>query len=319
VIRRGVRRAGVPEFGIYVPQVGRSFEQLLERARWCEELGFDSFWIMDHLYGPGLPNVPSFESWTLATALLALTDRLRVGQLVLSATFRHPALLAKMVTTLDVISQGRLELALGSGSYEEEHRRAGIPWGTLAERTEILDETLQILVTAFEEERVSVTGRRFQLHDFPVLPRPVQRPRPRLHIGGSGERRTLPLVARYADVWNCPTYAAGQVMEKRAALDRACEQAGRDPASIATSLEAVLVLAGDEPGLAEATALAERRYGGAGFGLHEGGFIGTPAVIRHRIGELVERGVSQFVFFTHDRGDRPTLERFAAEVMPAFR
>ena len=307
------------EFGIYVPQIGLTYEQMLQRAQWCEELQFDSFWLMDHLYGPGLPDRPALEAWTLATALLARTSRLRVGQMVLSATFRHPALLVKMATTLDAISRGRLELGLGSGAYHDEHDRAGIPWGAVAQRTELLDETLQILVASFTQERVDFAGRRFVLRDFPVLPRPVQQPGPRLHIGGAGERRTFPLVARYADVWNCPTYALGELDAKRASLNRACEQAGRDPGSVATSIEAVLVLAADEHSLPEAVALAERRFGGPGFGLHAGGFIGTSGAIRARIGALVDRGVSQFIFFTHDRGDRDTLERFAAEVMPAFR
>ena len=112
------------EFGIYVPQLGFDYAQIRERADACEALGFHSIWFFDHLYGPELPDLPSLEGWTLATAVLAQTTRLRVGHLVLSATFRHPALLAKMATTLDVISGGRLELGLGSGSYPPEHERA---------------------------------------------------------------------------------------------------------------------------------------------------------------------------------------------------
>ena len=120
------------DFGIYVPQLAFGYDDVLGRARLCDELGISSLWLFDHLYGPELPDTPAFEGWTLATALLAQTTRLRVGHLVLCATFRHPALLAKMATTLDVISGGRLELGIGSGSYEPEHERAGIPWGTFA-------------------------------------------------------------------------------------------------------------------------------------------------------------------------------------------
>jgi alkanesulfonate monooxygenase SsuD/methylene tetrahydromethanopterin reductase-like flavin-dependent oxidoreductase (luciferase family) len=307
------------EFGIYVPQVAFGYDDILERARLCEELGFSSLWLFDHLYGPELPETPAFEGWTLATALLAQTTSLRVGHLVLCATFRHPALLARMATTLDVISGGRLELGIGSGSYEPEHERAGIEWGTFASRSALLGETLEIVTRMFDRPLTSHEGERFTLRDMPNLPAPVQRPRPPIHVGGVGERRTLPLVARYADVWNVPTYALGEIDAKRAVLDAECETIGRDPGEIATSLEAVLVLAADDAALAEQLAKAERRYPGEGFGLHEGGFIGKPAQLVDHIGAHVERGITKFVFFTSDRAGEPTLRLFADEVASAFR
>jgi alkanesulfonate monooxygenase SsuD/methylene tetrahydromethanopterin reductase-like flavin-dependent oxidoreductase (luciferase family) len=306
------------EFGIYVPQLGFEYAQIRDRAAACEALGFHSIWFFDHLYGPELPDLPALEGWTLATAVLAQTTRLRVGHLVLSATFRHPALLAKMATTLDVISGGRLELGLGSGSYAPEHERAGMPWGTVAERTELLAETLEIVTRGFAEESVTTDGPRFPLRDFPVRPRAVQLPRPPIHVGGAGERRTLPLVARYADVWNCPTYALGELDVKRAALARECAAIGRDPASVRLSIEAVLVLAANGAALADAQARAARRFPGAGWGLDAGGFVGTPDTIVARIRERVAQGFTFFVFFTHDRAAAETLELFAREVMPAF-
>ncbi len=304
------------EFGIYVPQIAFEYDEILARAQLCEELGFSSLWLFDHLYGPELPDTPAFEGWTLATALLARTTRLRVGHLVLCATFRHPALLAKMATTLDVISGGRLELGIGSGSYEPEHERAGIEWSTFAARSALLGETLEVLTRMFDRTLTSYSGERFTLRDMPNVPAPVQRPRPPIHVGGVGERRTLPLVARYADVWNVPTYALGEIDAKRAVLDAECEKIGRDPSEIATSLEAVMVLAADDAGLSEQLAKAERRYPGAGFGLHEGGFIGKPAQLVDHIGAHVERGVASFVFFTSDRAGEPTLRLFADEVAP---
>src|SRR6202030_2286366 len=123
------------DIGVIVPQVRLGYDELLYKARRGEALGLHSFWIYDHLYAPMLPTQPAFEGWTLATALLANTSTLRVGHLVLCNNFRHPALLAKMATTLDVISNGRLELGIGSGSYEAEHQEAGPPWGSFAERT----------------------------------------------------------------------------------------------------------------------------------------------------------------------------------------
>ena len=306
------------EFGIYVPQLAFTYDDVLSRARLCEELGFSSFWLYDHLYGPGMPDLPALEGWTLATALLAQTTKLRVGHLVLCATFRHPALLAKMAATLDVISNGRLELGLGSGSYEPEHTESGIPWGTFAERSEILAETLEIVTQMFASEKVTVDGKHFQLRDMPSLPRPVQQPRPPIIVGGIGEKRTLPLVARYADVWNLPTYALDVVDQKRAVLDAECKKIGREPASIRISQEAVLVLAPDDAALAEALPKAERRFGGQGWGLHEGNYIGTPATIVERIKERIDQGITYFVFFSYDRATEATLRLFADEVMPAF-
>ena len=290
------------EFGIYVPQLAFTYDDVLSRARLCEELGFSSFWLYDHLYGPGMPDLPALEGWTLATALLAQTTKLRVGHLVLCATFRHPALLAKMAATLDVISNGRLELGLGSGSYEPEHTESGIPWGTFAERSEILAETLEIVTQMFASEKVTVDGKHFQ----PII------------VGGIGEKRTLPLVARYADVWNLPTYALDVVDQKRAVLDAECKKIGREPASIRISQEAVLVLAPDDAALAEALPKAERRFGGQGWGLHEGNYIGTPATIVERIKERIDQGITYFVFFSYDRATEATLRLFADEVMPAF-
>jgi F420-dependent oxidoreductase-like protein len=306
------------EFGIYVPQLAFGYDDLLARARLCEEFGISSLWLFDHLYGPELPDTPALEGWTLATALLAHTTRLRVGHLVLCATFRHPALLARMATTLDVISGGRLELGLGSGSYEPEHERAGIPWGNLAYRSELLAETLEILTRMFTGEPTTFEGEHFRLADMPNLPRPIQQPHPPIHVGGIGERRTLPLVARYADVWNVPTYGLGDFAHKRDVLKAECERIGRDPASIRTSFEAVMVLAPDDQALAEQLPRAERRHAGPGWGLHEGGFIGTPPAVVDRIGALVDEGVTSFVFFTSDRAAEPTLRLFAEAVMPHF-
>lgn len=310
--------SGPVRFGIYLPQVGFSGDELLERALLCEQLGIGSLWLMDHLYPPELPDVPSFEAWTLATTLLARTTRLRVGHLVLSATFRHPALLAKMATSLDVLSGGRLELGLGSGSYAPEHERAGIPFGSARERALLLGETLEILTRAFRGPRCDFAGERFTVRDLPNLPPPVQQPGPPLHVGGGGLRFTLPLVARYADVWNCPTYALGELGHKQAALAAECARIGRDPESLGLSLEAVLVLVRERAEVDAALALARRRFAGPGWGLDAGGFVGTPDDVVARITDCVARGITSFVFFTHDRAAPATLRLLAERVLPAF-
>jgi F420-dependent oxidoreductase-like protein len=303
------------EFGIILPQVALSFDDVVARAHACERLGFRSLWFYDHLYAPGLPDVPALEGWTLATAVLAQTQRLRVGHLVLCNNFRHPAVLGKMITTLDVISEGRVEVGIGSGSYEPEHTQAGLPWGAAADRSERLGESLEVLTRMLTGERTTFAGRHYQIEDLPNLPPPVQRPRPPIFIGGSGERFTLPLVARYADGWNVPTYALGEIDRKVDALRVECEQIGRDPASIRRSLEAVVVVAPDDRSLRDARDKAERRFGAPGFGLEVGGFIGTPPAVCDRVGAMVERGFTHFVFFTHDRAHEDTLALLAEEVM----
>jgi alkanesulfonate monooxygenase SsuD/methylene tetrahydromethanopterin reductase-like flavin-dependent oxidoreductase (luciferase family) len=306
------------EFGIYVPQLAFTYDDMLARARSVEELGLHSLWLYDHLYGPGLPAVTSLEAWTLGSFLLAQTERLRLGHLVVCNNFRHPALLAKMATTLDVCSGGRFELGLGSGSVEEEHHRTGLPWGPFAERSERLGEALHIVTEMFANEITSFAGRHYQIHDVPNLPPPVQQPRPPLHVGGVGPRHTLPLVARYADVWNIPVYGLAGWQASEVLLVAECERIGRDPAAIRRSHEAVLVLADDDAGLAEARARAERRYPGPTWGIEAGGYVGTPEAVVDRIGAAVELGITFFVFFTHDRADRRTLELFADRVLPAF-
>jgi len=304
-----------PEIGVYLPQMGFTYEQILHRAQRCDELGIDSLWLYDHLYGPGAPDYPSMEAWTLATALLSRTERIQVGHMVLCNQFRHPAVLAKMATTLDQISAGRLQLGIGSGSIEDEHHRVGLEWGTFRERSERLGETLEILHQAFTNEVIDFTGKHFTVRDMPIKPRPVQQPRPPIVVGGVGEKYTLPLVARYADVWNVPTYALGELDYKVSVLRSICDEVGRDPSSIVLSVEAVMALAPDDAALPAVRELAEKRFGLPAFGLEEGGLVGTPPAIVDRLHALTGLGFGQIVLFTHDRASDETLQLLASEVI----
>jgi alkanesulfonate monooxygenase SsuD/methylene tetrahydromethanopterin reductase-like flavin-dependent oxidoreductase (luciferase family) len=304
-----------PEIGVYLPQMGFTYDQILHRTLRCEELGIDSLWLYDHLYGPGGPDYPSMEAWTLATALLSRTSRISIGHMVLCNQFRHPVLLAKMATTLDQISNGRLQLGLGSGSIEDEHDRTGLDWGTFGERSERLGETLEILHQAFANEVIDFTGTHFTVHDMPIKPGPLQQPRPPIVVGGVGEKYTLPLVARYADVWNVPTYALGELQHKLSVLRSICDEIDRDPSTIVLSVEAVMALSADDSSLPAVRQLAEKRFGMPAFGLHEGGLIGTPSAIVDRLTELAELGFGQIVLFTHDRGSDETLDLLASQVI----
>ncbi len=305
-------------FGIYIPQVLLGYTDILDRVRVAEDVGFDSLWLYDHFYSPGQPDLPSFEGWTLATYILAQTTKLRVGHLVLCNNFRHPVLLGKMASSLDVLSGGRLELGLGSGSIEQEHRSSGLPWGSFPERSERLGESLEILTQMFTGKPVTFSGKHYEVTDMPNLPPPLQRPRPPIHVGGIGVRRTIPIVARYADVWNVPTYGLARWEESEVALEAECQMIGRDPGTIRRSLESILVLAPDQASLEVARAKAQRRFGAEGWGMEAGGFVGTPSMVVDRIGQMIDKGITTFVFFTHDRAEPRTLELFGDQVIPAF-
>jgi alkanesulfonate monooxygenase SsuD/methylene tetrahydromethanopterin reductase-like flavin-dependent oxidoreductase (luciferase family) len=301
--------------GIYLPQVGFSYDALLERARWVEELGFDSLWLFDHLFFEG-PPAPTLEGWTLAAALLQATSRIRVGHLVTCNNFRHPVLVAKMASTLDAISGGRFVLGMGSGSVAHEHEVTGLPWGSFAERTSRLEESLDIITRLLAGETVSHTGAHYTVDGVVCSPAP-ERPIP-LVLGGGGAR-TLDLVARYADWWNCPTYSLHDLPGRIDALRDACARHGRDPSAIRLTTESVLALAASEADLPGVQALAEKRFGAAAWGLHASSHIGTPAIVISRLRAAIDAGVRTFVFFLHDRVTRSTLELLSETVVPAIR
>jgi alkanesulfonate monooxygenase SsuD/methylene tetrahydromethanopterin reductase-like flavin-dependent oxidoreductase (luciferase family) len=302
--------------GVYLPQVGFAWDDLAARVVACDRAGIEAIWLMDHLYPPGMPRVPAFEAWTTATALGAMTERIRIGHLVLANALRHPALLAKMAITLDHVSHGRLNLGLGSGSVAQEFREFGLPFGSNAERAAALDEALALIKRLFTEDRVDFAGRHYRLAGAPSLPRPVQRPHPPIHVGGAGPKRTLPIVARHADVWNCPTYALGVLPERLATLRAECAAIGRNPAGLQVTEEAVLVLVVRREQVDAARAAALRRFAGPGWGFESHGYCGTPDDVLRRLEERARLGVDGVVFFLHDRGELETIELLAREVVP---
>jgi alkanesulfonate monooxygenase SsuD/methylene tetrahydromethanopterin reductase-like flavin-dependent oxidoreductase (luciferase family) len=304
------------EFGVYIPQLKLSFTKLRERVHIVERLGYDSVWFYDHFYSPGTPDVPSFEAWTLVSALAAVTDKIRFGHLVLCNPFRDPALLAHMALTLDAISAGRLELGIGTGSQPREFEEYGFPYASFRDRAEQLDEALQVIKLLFTQTRSNFSGKYYTLKDAPSSLRPVQLPHPPITIGGGGEKFTLPLVARHADVWNCPTYSLAQFQHKLDVVRSECDKIKRDPATLRISEQAVLVIAESTAALTTEVESAKRRYGYVDWGLEAGGYIGTPEQLVEHILGRVERGITQFAFFFHDRAPPESLELFATRVMP---
>lgn len=233
-------------FGLDVAQQRLEWHEVVRRARLAEELGFDGVWGFDHfvpMYGEGPGNC--FEGMTTLAALASATSRVRLGLLVTGVTYRHPSLLAAQAVTIDHASAGRLELALGAAWYEPEHRQLGFPFPPVAQRFELLEDTLEVLTRLFTGERVVYEGRHVRLDGAQLLPVPVQRPRPPIWIGGTGLHRTLPLVARWADAWHgfgSPSSLA-PLSEQ---LSRLAEEAGRDPASILRASSLSLSAPGDK-------------------------------------------------------------------------
>ena len=264
--------------------------------------------------------MPGSRDGRWSSALAARTERIRLGQLVLCNGFRHPALLAQMAITLDVISGGRLELGLGTGSYPVEFEEFGLPCPDIATRSEQLDEALAVIELLCTQERASFEGKHYRLAQRAERAAPGADGRTRaITIGGGGERRTLPMVARHADVWNCPTYALAEIARKRDALRARVREAGPRPATLVFGQQAVVVLVEREAELDAALAIARRRFGGEGWGLDAGGLVGTPRQVIEQIEQKVKLGFTQFALFFHDRAEPETLERFAREVAAAFR
>jgi len=208
---------------------------LAETARIAEESGVSVFTLMDHWFQMEMmapASDPMLEGYTSLGFLAGHTSTMTLGLLVTGVTYRHPGLLAKIVTTLDVLSGGRAQLGIGAAWYEREHLGLGVPFPPVAERFERLEETLQICLQMWSDDDGPFQGRHYQLAETMCSPAPISSPRPRVLIGGTGERKTLLLVARYADACNMFAFSPTEIARKLEILDRHCDAEARDPASI---------------------------------------------------------------------------------------
>ena len=299
------------------PQQGADYQTLRAVARATEELGFDAFFRSDHYLamggGSGLPG-PT-DSWATLAALAVETTRIRLGTLVSAATFRLPGPLAITVAQVDQMSGGRVEFGLGTGWFEAEHTAYGIPFPPLGERFGRLEEQLAIITGLWGTEAgetFSFDGTYYKLTDSPALPKPAQRPRPPVLLGGAGARRTPRLAARFADEFNLPFHA---VQDSAAAFERvreACQTAGRDPASMIYSVAQTVCCGKDE---------AEFRRRAAAIGrepdsMRATGLAGTPAEVAAKIAEFAEIGADRVYLQVLDLGDLDHLALIASDVMP---
>jgi F420-dependent oxidoreductase-like protein len=217
--------------------MGGSYAEMREAWLEADRLGFDTAWLHDHLLNQNDISRPEDEGWTILTALLVESRRIRGGLMVTANTFRHPALLAKIATTVDVISGGRVEVGLGAGWFEEEHRQYGLALPPIGERMKRLEEACRILEALWTAPRASFEGVYYQVREAIHEPKPVQRPHPPLVIGTSGDRVGLRIAARHAQTWNMARATPEEFRRKSALLDEHCREIGRDPALIERSIQ----------------------------------------------------------------------------------
>ena len=284
----------IPNFTFDAPD-DQLFDRVVELARTAEDVGFESIWVMDHLYQLpplGGPDQPMLEAYTTLGALAASTSRVKLGTLVTGVTYRNPALLAKIITTLDVISKGRAILGIGAAWYDVEHEGLGFEFPSVKERMDRLEEAVQICRAMFREDHASFEGKHYAIKDARNLPRPIQDGGPEIMIGGGGEKRTLKLVAQYADMCNVVGDPAG-MQHKIDVIQRHCKDVGRDPTEVKITRMSSMMIT-DSP---EQTAqVREFVTAAAGPEAASAFNIGQEDEIVSQIDELIGVGVDTFIF-----------------------
>jgi F420-dependent oxidoreductase-like protein len=301
------------------PQQGASYDDLLAVAKEAETLGFDAFFRSDHyLYigeGDGLPG-PT-DSWVTLGALARETSTIRLGTMVTAATFRYPGPLAIQVAQVDQMSGGRVELGIGSGWYEGEHKAYGIPFPPQGERFARLEEQLAVITGLWATpagERFTFEGAHYAVTDSPALPKPVQSPRPPVIIGGWGASRTPRLAAKYADEFNVPFSALKDFPGAVARVREACEKAERDPATMTFSVALTTCVGKDEAEVQRRAEAIGQEVGP----LRDSGLGGTVSEVVDRLGAYAEAGASRVYLQVFDLADLDHLGLIAAEVAPAL-
>jgi alkanesulfonate monooxygenase SsuD/methylene tetrahydromethanopterin reductase-like flavin-dependent oxidoreductase (luciferase family) len=278
-------------FGIVTDQ-NLPWATLVERWRLFEALGFDSAWDCDHFIQPSRPTGPYFEAWTLLAGLAAVTSRIRLGVLVSSNTFRHPALLAKEAMTVDHISNGRLDVGFGAGWYEPEHPMFGLEFPSPAELVNRYREAVAVVDQLLRNDTSSYQGNVYQLKEATMRPRPVQQPRPPLVLAAH-KPKMLRIVAEYADTWNS-FGTVDEMRQRNQILDEQCAQIDRDPKTIVRSLYGWATMMPADP------------------------WASTDA-FQDMVGRYAEAGVNEFLIDQPRSEQQAVLERVAADLLPSLR
>ncbi len=321
------------KFGVFVPQGWRmdlvdiddpveQYEAMTRFGLEAEKLGFDSIWLYDHFHTVPTPQLEStFECWTSTAALARDTSTIRIGQMVGCNNYRNPALLAKIASTVDVLSHGRLDFGLGAGWYQEEFEAYGYPFPDGPERLRMLDEGLQIIRAMWTEPYATFEGRYYRVHEAINEPKGVQKPHPPIWVGGSGEKVTLKLVAKYGDACNISVGTDPEAYRhKYQALEEHCEKLGRDYDSIIKSAHVFMTLV--EPGKdPKKTAEKWLKLRNRTFEEYQKQtFVGAPPEAVDWLNSLKDAGTQYIIlYFYNDLTHLDTLRLFAEEVLTVFR
>ncbi len=309
-------------FGLVVQAERAPWPEMAKVWRLAERLGYESVFSSDHMMpvqSMDQPDIPCMDGWTVVSAMAALTQRVRLGVMVTGVTYRHPGSLAKIMATVDQISNGRLILGIGAAWHQPEHTAYGIPFYPNAERIARLREAVQIIKALSTQRRTDFRGRYYQLADAPFSPKPVQQPHPPIWIGGWGEKLTLKVVAELADGWNT-TGSPLYVTPKVEALRRHCEAVRRDFGGIVKSVMPLkLAFTSDRRKAISELRTSPRASGRTPEDVAGDYLLGTPAEMREQIGRYIDLGFSHFAPNVIYPYDEEAIQRFAEEVAPAFR
>lgn len=307
------------KYGLIVPQGWRmdlvgisdpveAYEAMTRVAQLAEEVGFDSIWLYDHFHTvPNPTQELTFECWTSTAALARDTKRVRIGQMVTCNGYRNPALLAKMASTVDVLSHGRLDFGIGAGWYEHEYRAYGYEYPAAPQRLRYLREAVQIIRKMWTEEEAVFEGNYYHLNGAINQPKGVQKPHIPLLIGGAGEQVTLKLVAQYADACNINNHDNAGFRRKLEILRGHCERVGRDYNEIRRTVEYSVALDRNQE---EAERKAQQRNIKP-----ETGLVGTPGAIRQRLRELEEAGAQEVIIYLQDAAQLESIRLFGEECL----
>jgi F420-dependent oxidoreductase-like protein len=310
-----------PIFGVFVPQGWKlefagtpdpreQWRLAVDVAVRAEALGFDSIWVYDHFHNVPKPSHESvFECWTTMAAISQRTTTIRLGQMVGCNLYRPPALLAKITSTLDVISGGRLDWGIGAGWYENECRGYGYPFPVPKERIAMLQEAVEIVLSMWSQPETTYVGKWYQTHRANCDPKPLQHPRPPVWIGGGGEQLTLRVVARHADFANFGG-KPDEFAHKCRVLDAHCDSVGRDPRAVRRTWSPEVFIRDTEAELRDGQRLSTRSEPFESW--RDGNLVGTPEEVAEKIATYRALGCSGFIPWCLDYPGTETLERFAA-------
>jgi F420-dependent oxidoreductase-like protein len=291
----------------------QAYETMSRVAQEAEALNFHSIWLYDHFHTVPTPTQEvTFECWTSTAALARDTKRVRIGQLVTCNSYRNPALLAKMASTVDALSHGRLDFGIGAGWYEEEYRAYGYAYPETRERLQRLREAIQVILAMWMQDEARFEGMYYQVRGAINQPKGVQKPHIPLLIGGEGEKVTLRLVAQYGDACNIGGGIAN-IKRKLAVLKQHCDELGRDYNSIrrTTLVDDCAIAATEEQAIAKLTPAQREDLES----LRQTELIGTPAMIRQRLAQYEEAGIQEIVVRFVDATQLESIRLFARECM----